>query len=158
MTTTSTFLLDRNDISDTHLHTQNGETEQTLAAGQVLLKVHRFSFTANNITYAAMGDALRYWEFFPAPTGKGIIPVWGFADVLVSRCDEIAVGERLYGYYPMSTHLVVEPQHISSGSFVDGAEHRQSLRYRPSISCGHRSSTDAIAAPVYHIVFTRRFF
>lgn len=137
MTTTSTFLLDRNDISDTHLNTKSDETDQRLMAGQVLLKVHRFSFTANNITYAAMGDALRYWEFFPAPTGKGIIPVWGFADVLASRCEEVVVGERVYGYYPMSTHLVVEPQHISANSFVDGAEHRQplSIIYNQYLRC-----------------------
>jgi len=50
-----------------------------LADGQVLLKIDAFSFTANNITYAVIGEMLRYWEFFPAADGWGRVPVWGFA-------------------------------------------------------------------------------
>jgi hypothetical protein len=36
----------------------------TLGDGEVRVKVDRFAFTANNITYAVMGDQLRYWQFF----------------------------------------------------------------------------------------------
>ena len=124
---TTTFLLNRNALSETEFVTDASATEAGLSAGQVLLKVDTFAFTANNITYAAMGDALRYWEFFPAAAGKGIVPVWGFADVQASKCEGIEVGERIYGYYPMSTHLVVTPEHMTSMSFVDGAAHRQPL-------------------------------
>lgn len=46
-----------------------------LQHGQVLLQIEHFAFTANNITYAAVGDRMRYWEFFPAPENKGCIPV-----------------------------------------------------------------------------------
>jgi hypothetical protein len=50
------------------------------------VKIDRFAFTANNITYAVVGDQFGYWQFFP-PTGDevkdwGILPVWGFADVV----------------------------------------------------------------------------
>lgn len=41
----------------------------------LLVKVDRFAFTANNITYAIPGDQLKYWDLFPAPEGFGIIPV-----------------------------------------------------------------------------------
>ena len=41
----------------------------------LLVKVDRFALTANNITYAVMGDQLKYWDLFPAPDGFGIIPV-----------------------------------------------------------------------------------
>ncbi len=38
----------------------------TLAPGEVLLRIDRFSLTTNNITYAAFGDAMmKYWSFFP---------------------------------------------------------------------------------------------
>jgi hypothetical protein len=49
-----------------------------LPDGALLTKVDRFAFTANNITYAVLGDELKYWELFPAPQGFGNIPVWGF--------------------------------------------------------------------------------
>lgn len=31
---------------------------------------------------AVMGDAVRYWEFFPADEPWGQIPVWGFAELV----------------------------------------------------------------------------
>jgi hypothetical protein len=95
--------------------------------GQVLLRVDAFAFTANNVTYAAFGDAMSYWQFFPAPDGWGRIPVWGFADVVASTHDAVAPGERYYGYYPMSTHLLVQPERIGPDGFSDGAAHRKPL-------------------------------
>jgi Protein of unknown function (DUF2855) len=118
------FLVDRNDFSNIR-YQQRDITE--LDAGQVLLKVSRFAFTANNITYAAFGDAMRYWEFFPSPKGTGIIPVWGFADVQDSRCDGVETGQRYYGYYPMATHVIVQPVQVNPAGFIDGASHRQEL-------------------------------
>ena len=42
--------------------------------GEVLFEVERFGFSANNVTYALLGDALRYWDLFPAEPGWGQIP------------------------------------------------------------------------------------
>ena len=58
------------------------ETEATpLAQGAVRLKVESFSVTANNITYAVVGDGFKYWDFFPPkadnPEGLGIVPMCG---------------------------------------------------------------------------------
>ena len=36
-----------------------------LADGELRLRIERFALTANNITYAAFGEAMRYWDFFP---------------------------------------------------------------------------------------------
>ena len=98
-----------------------------LVPGQVLLAIDKFALTANNITYAAFGDALHYWDFFPASAGFGRIPVWGFGDVIASACEGVAPGERIYGYFPMSTHVVLEPQRVNAYGFVDGAAHRKEL-------------------------------
>ena len=97
------------------------------ADGQALLRVDHFAFTANNITYAVAGDLLSYWNFFPAESGWGRVPVWGYADVVASRCAGVREGARLYGYYPMSTHLVVEPVNAGESGFVDGAAHRKPM-------------------------------
>ena len=62
------------------------------APGQALLRVDRFALTSNNITYAVLGDALKYWDFFPAshPDVWGRIPVWGYAEVIASTNDDVA--------------------------------------------------------------------
>src|SRR5262249_27753002 len=64
-----------------------------LAAGQILVGADKFAFTANNVTYARLGDQIAYWRFFPAPHGWGYIPVWGLGNVDASR----PVAERAAG-------------------------------------------------------------
>lgn len=114
----------RNAISDAKVvDTELGP----LAEGTVRLKIESFSVTANNVTYAVAGDQMGYWNFFPAPDGFGVVPMWGHAVVETSNIQEIAVGERVYGYLPMATHLDVVPGKISDGGFMDMAEHRQPM-------------------------------
>ena len=98
------------------------------AEGEVLLRVDRFGYSANNVTYAVAGDTLNYWRFFP--TGDemwGLVPVWGFAEVVASNTVEIAVGERLFGYLPPRKHLVVKPSRVGAEQFVDATPHRAEL-------------------------------
>ncbi len=105
-------------------------TEQPLAElapGEVELRIDRFALTANNVTYAVAGDAMRYWNFFPTEPGWGRVPVWGFADVARSTVPALPEGARIYGYFPMSSHLVVRPESIGPGSFLDGSAHRAGL-------------------------------
>ena len=70
---------------------------------------------------------MNYWKFFPTQSGYGIIPVWGLADVIASNHPEIKIGQRFYGYYPMSSHLLVTISKTTGKGFVDYTEHRQSL-------------------------------
>ncbi len=98
-----------------------------IGPGEVLLAVEQFAVTANNVTYAAMGEGMKYWDFFPGPEGYGIVPVWGHAHVAASNVEGLAVGERVYGYLPMASHLVVAPGAVKPGSFADTAPHRQHL-------------------------------
>ncbi len=100
-----------------------------LAEGATRLRVDGFALTSNNITYGVFGDALRYWEFFPpSPDDRGIewgrIPVWGFGEVVESRSGDAIVGERFYGYFPMSSQLDVVPGRSDERGFTDMAEHR----------------------------------
>ncbi|APC14385.1 hypothetical protein BLL42_01000 [Pseudomonas frederiksbergensis] len=98
------------------------------AAGEVILKIDRCALTTNNISYAAYGDLMNYWGFFPTGQSEwGHIPAWGFADVLASEVDGIAVGERFYGYFPLASHLWVRPDRVTERGFYDAVEHRQTL-------------------------------
>ncbi|MCW5632539.1 MAG: DUF2855 family protein [Rubrivivax sp.] len=123
-TTLQTFLVARDDLGRTRLAA--GPLPEP-ADGELLVRIDRIAFTANNITYAEMGERMGYWRFFPAPEGFGIVPAWGFGDVLVSRHAVVSAGERLYGFWPMATHVVLRPDRVAAGSFVDASEHRQPL-------------------------------
>jgi Protein of unknown function (DUF2855) len=99
-----------------------------LADGAVRLKVESFAVTANNVTYAVIGDMFGYWGFFPTGVdGQGVVPMWGHAVVEASNHADIAAGERVYGYLPMGSHVDVRPGHVSAGSFTDTTAYRQSM-------------------------------
>jgi hypothetical protein len=121
------FAVRRNDPRVSAVLTIPDAGDIELSPGQVLLRVDNFSITANNVTYAAMGDAMDYWKFFPGEEGFGRIPVWGYSEVARSNSDDVEVGKRIYGYMPMSTHFVVEPVNVSDSGFVDGLSHRVEL-------------------------------
>jgi hypothetical protein len=110
----------------------------------LLIKVDRFALTANNITYAVLGDQLKYWQLFPAPENFGIIPVWGFGEVIASKHPAISEGERLFGYFPMATRLVIEAADVTKRSLRDAASHRQGVA--PVYNAYARISGDAAFA------------
>ena len=117
-----------------------------LPAGGTVLRVDHFALTANNITYAAFGEAMAYWNFFPVnDAGWGCIPMWGFGTVERTSADGIAIGDRFYGYFPFASHLMVEPVHAGGSAFVDGAAHRQPMArvYSQYV----RTSADALYTP-----------
>lgn len=124
MSDTTSFQVGRDDLTKTRFTT---EPLDALQPGDVLAKVDRFAFTANNITYAETGVILKYWEFYPAPAGWGIVPVWGFADVVESRHDAVKPGERLFGFWPMAIHAVLRPERADAGAILDGTAHRREL-------------------------------
>jgi Protein of unknown function (DUF2855) len=126
-TTARSFVVRRDDLRQARFIADEAAVAP-LAEGQVRLRIDDFALTANNITYATFGVAMRYWDFFPCPLeGHGRIPVWGFADVVESRAEGVAVGERFFGYLPMSSHVVLQPVHLNAGGFSDGAAHRADL-------------------------------
>jgi hypothetical protein len=131
------FLVRKDQFSATELR----ETPApALDAGQVRLCVDKFALTANNITYAAFGEAMNYWNFYPVADGWGRIPVWGFGTVMESRATGVAAGEKFYGYYPMSSEVVLQPVRASAAGFFDGAAHRASLH--PVYNSYARCSSD----------------
>jgi len=119
----------RNDLQRTQFGDDpDAPAARPLADGEARLAIEHFALTANNITYAAFGEAMKYWQFFPAADAAlGCLPVWGFATVTESRAEGVAVGRRVYGYFPAGSHVVLQPVKLRGGSFADGAPHRQEL-------------------------------
>jgi hypothetical protein len=133
----SEFQIQKTHITESRI-VKNDLSKTTLAPGQVLVQIDKFALTANNVTYAVVGEQIGYWQFFPPHSeaadgaqvdtkGWGILPVWGFADVIVSNCDDVPVGERLFGYFPPATHLILQPSKVGSTSWIDASEHRSKL-------------------------------
>jgi hypothetical protein len=125
--TSTDFVVARNDLQKFKIVETQTPDATALPDEALLVKVTRFAFTANNITYAVAGDQLKYWELFPAPDGFGIIPVWGFGEVIASKHPNVAEGEILFGYFPMATHLVIEAADVSKRGLRDAAAHRQGV-------------------------------
>lgn len=98
-----------------------------LEPGQALVGVDQFALTANNITYAAFGEAMHYWDFFPTQAGWGRLPVWGFADVVAENQSGLNVGERVFGFWPMASGLLINVGKLSAGGFEDVSAHRLDL-------------------------------
>ena len=98
-----------------------------LAPGQARLRIDRFALTANNVTYATFGEAMRYWDFYPSGDGTGRVPVWGFATVTESRAQAAPEGARVWGFWPAASHATLNPVRESTASFRDGASHRSDL-------------------------------
>ena len=69
-----------------------------------------------------------YWAFFPSgDDALGLLPVWGFAQVVASNCEGVAASERWFGFFPLASHLVVRPTKVTPMTLVDGTEHRTNL-------------------------------
>jgi hypothetical protein len=118
-----TYIIDKSDITSISLVK---ESDAPLQDGEVRFKVEKASLTANNITYAVLGHRFKYWNFFPHHAG-GVLPVWGFAYVIESKCEAVKEGDRYYGYYPLADQLVIRPLKINEYGLVDGMGHRKEL-------------------------------
>lgn len=136
-----------------------------LAEGHARLEIDKFGLSANNVTYAVVGDMLSYWDFFPASpsddaTTWGRVPVWGFADVVETRSDDLAVGERLFGYLPMSDELVIAVGQANEFTVADVSAHRSHLHTayntfrRTSKDAIWTSSTEDLQMLLYPLFFT----
>lgn len=132
------LLINKHDLTQARVDEQPAPAEP--AEGEALLAPDLFSLTTNNITYAAYGEAMRYWEFFPTGDADwGQVPVWGFANVVASKVDGLSEGDRFYGYFPPASVLRVQPAKVGDHGFRDGTAHRQPLPpgYNQYFRCQH---------------------
>ncbi|MBT8092487.1 MAG: DUF2855 family protein [Gammaproteobacteria bacterium] len=122
---TSSLEVRKDNWGDTRIVTD--QIDGALGENEVLFKVDRLALTSNNISYAAAGDSLGYWRFFPAADGWGRIPAMGWGDVIASAHPEVLEGERVWGFFPMSTHLKILADKSSTAQFHDVSPHRDGL-------------------------------
>ena len=107
------------------------------------MKVESFALTANNISYAAAGDMLGYWDFFPAELPWGHVPAMGHGEVVESANADVAVGGRYFGFYPMGSEHVFLADATHSGLWDAGA-------HRAAHAPAYRQFADVARDLSYH--------
>lgn len=123
------LFIERSDLRRTRVAPDpDAPASRQLEPGQTRLRIEQFALTSNNVTYAALGEEMKYWQFFPAgDVSLGCLPVWGFATVAESLAEGVTVGRRVWGFFPAGTHLVVQAARVTAAGFSDAAAHRQGL-------------------------------
>jgi len=155
-----TLETNRTDLSSTRFVADDHEE---LTPGQCRLRIDHFALTTNNITYGVFGDMLRYWDVFPAgESGWGRIPTWGFAEVVESTSNEVSLGERLFGFLPMSSETIITPGKVDERGVSDVAAHRVGLagaynRYQrcsaDPVYDAHREPQQMVLYPLFFTSF-----
>lgn len=112
------FVVDEADLSRFRFRQSPALPDADLHPNEVLIRVEKFGFSANNITYAVLGRSLRYFDFFPAQEqGWGTVPVWGMGTVVRSGHPNLGPGARMYGYFPLARYATLLPSTISATGF-----------------------------------------
>lgn len=132
---TQTLLVNRKDFADVALVSPQ---TTSLAENFIRVTVGPWALTSNNITYMAVGDQIGYWKFFnpkdyaiemegPEKDQWGRMPVWGYAEVTESNCNDVAAGTVLYGFFPIAKTFDMKPVKLTPMGFQDGNDHRTAL-------------------------------
>ena len=103
------FLVNRQDLRQCRSRRTPRPSPRTSHRDRCCSGIESFAFTANNVTYGAVGDVIGYWSS-SRPTGLGNAAGLGVRRRRGSGEAGFAAGERIYGYFPMSEHLVVRPR------------------------------------------------
>ncbi|PFH50592.1 hypothetical protein AMATHDRAFT_144700 [Amanita thiersii Skay4041] len=124
----------------------------TIHPNHVLIKVDRFGFSTNNLTYQALGEHphFRYFDYHAVPendeissTTHGVVPVWGFGTVVKSSHPKIEPGERVYGYFAPARYLLlpVSANNVNKSTFYIPRPHLPADRrpYNQVLRCAHDS-------------------
>ncbi len=123
------FVFNPEDFRDAEFVSGACFDSDALAEGEVIIEIDRLALTANTISYGIAGRSglIRYLESFPAPEGRARLPFWGFGNIVASAHAELSVGERLYGFYPPSTHLLTKMGKVTPTTCQDMTPCRTSI-------------------------------
>lgn len=112
---------------------------EALKDGHVRVRTVIIGLTANNLSYAQLGTMRAWWDAYPVPASLpapyndqqqyGIVPAWGYGEVLESKVAGIEAGMLLWGFWPTSS-LPIDLELVPAdafGHFVEVSKQRQTL-------------------------------
>ena len=120
-----TLSLDIDDFRQSRVEMQPG-VNKDLVAGEICVRVDKIAMTANSISYGFAGKSglIRYLDIYPASDGYANLPCWGYGDIVQSSHPDITIGDRVYGFLPIASHVTMAPGDISHSGFTDTRECR----------------------------------
>lgn len=129
----------KGDTSEHHVKTTSLSSLPPLEDGKVRAKSLLVGLTSNNMAYATQGTRMHWWDTFPVPADLpspfnnqdlyGIVPCWGYGEILESRIKGIDTGRLIWGFWP-SSDLPVDLKLTKAGiegHYIDISEHRSQL-------------------------------
>ena len=63
--------------------------------------------------FAGKSGLIRYLDIYPATEGYANLPCWGYGDIVESNHLDISVGDRIYGFLPIASHIKMIPGDVS---------------------------------------------
>lgn len=126
--------------SDTTDHVVKGAAPlPPLQDGHVRARTILIGLSSNNMGYATSGARFHWWDTFPVPADLpapyndqslyGVVPCWGYAEVLESKIQDINVGRLIWGFWPSSelpVDLKLTPT-VVEGHYIERSEHRKEV-------------------------------
>ena len=132
-------VVSKTNSSENHIVSTDASLLPSLAPNNIRVQVRLISLTSNNLTYARLGAIANWWDAFPVPDFLpspyndeqiyGIVPVWGYAEIISSHTKYLEPGTIFYGFWPSSTlpiDLQLEPTE-PAGHYIDLTPHRQAM-------------------------------
>lgn len=136
MDTKYVHVIAKGNSSEHHVKEASLSSLPALADGQVRAESLLVGLTSNNLAYATNGTALFWWDTFPVPANLpapyndqslyGIVPCWGYGEVLESKVDGIDAGRLIWGFWP-SSDLPVDLKLKAGpvdGHYIEVSDHR----------------------------------
>jgi hypothetical protein len=128
----------KDDIS-VHKALPLSSTLPPLKGDHVRVRTAIISLTNNNVSYALLGTALHWWAAYPVPAdlqtpyndtkAYGIVPAWGYGEILESKVGGLEPGMLLWGFWPTSSlpaDLYLKSADVA-GHFIEISEGRKNL-------------------------------
>ncbi len=118
-TTNDIFIVHRRDITRSDFLSVAPVSPEP---GEILLKIEKFGLTSNNVTYAALGDSLPYFKFFPIADNPraeewACPPVWGIGQIVASATPDLQEGAYVYGFFPAANYITIKPTAVTTSGF-----------------------------------------
>jgi NADPH:quinone reductase-like Zn-dependent oxidoreductase len=117
--------VDPANIRRTRVRARKLPAARDLQEGRILARVDRLGFSANNVLYAVLGHQNHYWDIYPTEGPWGLVPAWGYAEVIASRSPDVAAGARIFGLFPIASHAELGVEAMFPNRFRDPTPHRQ---------------------------------
>ncbi|KAK3058288.1 hypothetical protein LTR09_001366 [Extremus antarcticus] len=115
-------------------------TLPALHDGHVRFRSVVVSLTSNNLTYAQMGSMLKWWDMYPVQSELpspfndqdtyGIVPVWGYGEVLESKVAGLEPRMLVWGFWPttdLAVDLKLDPAGVE-GHWIETSDFRKDVQ------------------------------